>query len=38
MTKRATVILDKAGKVAFTQEHEGQRDDKVLLAELAKLG
>jgi len=38
MTKRATVIVDKAGKVAFTQEHEGQRDDKVILAELAKLG
>ena len=37
MTKRATVIIDKAGKVAFTQEHEGQRDDKVILAELAKL-
>ena len=37
-TKRATVIIDKAGKVAFTQEHEGQRDDKVILAELAKLG
>ena len=38
MTKRATVIVDKTGKVAFTQEHEGQRDDKVILAELAKLG
>ncbi len=38
MTKRATVIIDKAGKVRFTQEHEGQRDDKVILAELAKLG
>jgi len=38
MTKRATVIIDKAGKVAFTQEHEGQRDDKVILDELAKLG
>jgi peroxiredoxin len=38
VTKRATVIIDKAGKVAFTQEHEGQRDDKVILAELAKLG
>ena len=37
MTKRATVIIDKAGKVAFTQEHDGQRDDKVILAELAKL-
>jgi len=38
LTKRATVIIDKAGKVAFVQEHEGQRDDKVILAELAKLG
>jgi peroxiredoxin len=37
ITKRATVIIDKAGKVAFTQEHDGQRDDKVILAELAKL-
>ena len=38
VTKRATVIIDKAGKVAFAQEHDGQRDDKVILAELAKLG
>jgi peroxiredoxin len=38
MTKRATVIIDKAGKVVFTQEHEGQRDDQVILSELAKLG
>ena len=37
-TKRATVIIDKAGNVRFTQEHEGQRDDEVILAELAKLG
>lgn len=37
-TKRATVIIDKAGHVRFAQEHEGQRDDKVILAELAKLG
>jgi peroxiredoxin len=37
-TKRATVIVDKAGKVAFAQEHSDQRDDSVILAELAKLG
>lgn len=37
-TKRATVIVDKSGKVAFAQEHEGQRDDGVILSELAKLG
>jgi peroxiredoxin len=37
-TKRATVIVDKAGKVAFAQEHSEQRDDAVILAELAKLG
>ncbi len=37
-TKRATIIVDKAGNVRFTQEHEGQRDDEVILAELAKLG
>jgi peroxiredoxin len=36
-TKRATVIIDKKGKVAFVQEHSEQRDDKVILAELAKL-
>ena len=37
-TKRATVIVDKAGNVRFTQEHEGQRDYELILAELAKLG
>ena len=37
VTKRATVIIDKAGKVAWAQEHEGQRDDALILAELAKL-
>ena len=37
-TKRATVIVDKGGKVAFVQEHDGQRDDAVILGELAKLG
>ena len=38
LSKRATVIIDKAGKVAFVQEHAGQRDDEVILDELAKLG
>ena len=38
VTKRATVIIDKAGKVAWAAEHSEQRDDKLILAELAKLG
>jgi peroxiredoxin len=38
LTKRATVIVDKAGKVAFVEEHSGQRDDAALLEVLAKLG
>ncbi|MBX3188727.1 MAG: redoxin domain-containing protein [Labilithrix sp.] len=37
MTFRATVIVDKGGKVAWAQQHEAQRDDQVILAELAKL-
>jgi peroxiredoxin len=37
ITKRATVIIDKAGKVAWAQEHSEQRDDKLILAELGKL-
>jgi peroxiredoxin len=36
-TARATVIIDKAGKVAWAQEHTDQRDDQVILAELSKL-
>lgn len=36
-TARATVVIDKAGKVAWVQKHDGQRDDAVILAELAKL-
>jgi peroxiredoxin len=36
-TARATVIIDKAGKVAWAQEHSDQRDDQVILAELKKL-
>ena len=37
-TFRATVIVDKAGKVAWAQQHSDQRDDQVILAELKKLG
>ena len=36
-TKRATVIVDTTGKVAFAQEHSDQRDDKVILDALAAL-
>lgn len=36
-TFRATVIVDKAGKVAWAEKHSDQRDDKVILAELKKL-
>jgi peroxiredoxin len=36
-TFRATVIVDKAGKVAWAQQHSEARDDKVILAELKKL-
>jgi hypothetical protein len=32
------VIIDKAGKVAWAEQHSDQRDDKVILAELKKLG
>ncbi|AKV02486.1 Alkyl hydroperoxide reductase subunit C-like protein [Labilithrix luteola] len=35
---RATVIVDKAGKVAWYQKHDGQRSDDEILAVLAKLG
>jgi len=38
VTKRATVIIDKTGKVAWAQEHSDQRDDKVILEQLGKLG
>jgi peroxiredoxin len=39
-TSRATVIVDKAGKVAWTQNHGlgNARDDNAILAALAKLG
>jgi peroxiredoxin len=35
VTKRATVVIDKAGKVAWAQEHAEQRDDKSILEALA---
>ena len=35
VTKRATVVVDKAGKVAWVQEHAEQRDDKSILDALA---
>ena len=38
VTKRATVIIDKSGKVAWAQEHSDQRDDRVILEQLGKLG
>jgi peroxiredoxin len=39
-TSRATVIIDKSGKVAWAQNHGlgTARDDKAILAELKKLG
>jgi alkyl hydroperoxide reductase subunit AhpC len=37
MTKRATVIIDKSGQVAFVAEHKEQRDNKALLDVLGKL-
>lgn len=39
-TSRATVIVDKAGKVAYVENHGlgNQRDDKKILEALAKLG
>ncbi|MDB5214112.1 MAG: Alkyl hydroperoxide reductase subunit C-like protein [Myxococcaceae bacterium] len=36
-TFRATVIIDKKGKVVWAAQHSEQRDDKVILAELKKL-
>lgn len=38
VTKRATVIIDKHGRVAWMKEHEGARDNQELLAALAALG
>ena len=40
ITARATVIVDKQGKVAYVKQQEipEARDNKVILAELAKLG
>lgn len=37
LTKRATVIVDKRGKVAWVEVHSAQRDDKQILDVLAKL-
>ena len=37
-TSRATVIVDKNGKVAWTELHAGQRDDAKILEALKKLG
>jgi mycoredoxin-dependent peroxiredoxin len=31
IAKRATVVVDKTGKVSWVKEHEGQRDNKELL-------
>lgn len=38
IAKRATVLVDKAGKVAWVQEHDKQRSNEDLLAALRKLG
>jgi peroxiredoxin len=40
ITARATVIVDKKGKVAWVKQEEipQARDNKVILGELAKLG
>jgi peroxiredoxin len=37
ITKRATVLIDKDGKVAFVQEHDKARSNEELLAQLKKL-
>ncbi|HEX7480908.1 MAG TPA: redoxin domain-containing protein [Polyangiales bacterium] len=37
ITKRATVLIDKQGKVAWLKEHDGARSDDELLTELRKL-
>lgn len=36
-TNRATVIIDKAGKVAWVEKHSAARDDAIILAELKKI-
>jgi mycoredoxin-dependent peroxiredoxin len=38
ISKRATVLIDKAGKVAWVSEHDKARANEDLLAELKKLG
>jgi len=35
VTRRATILVDKAGKVAWAQEHAEQRDDKSILEALS---
>ncbi len=37
ITKRATVLIDKQGKVAWFKEHDGARSDEELLTALRKL-
>ena len=37
ITRRATVIVDKQGKVAFVREHEGARDNAELLEVLRRI-
>jgi peroxiredoxin len=38
ITKRATVLVDKSGNVAWVKEHDGARSNDELLAALAALG
>lgn len=38
ISKRATVLIDKSGKVAWVSEHDKARSNEDLLAELKKLG
>ena len=38
ISKRATVLIDKTGKVAWVSEHDKARSNDDLLAELKKLG
>jgi peroxiredoxin len=38
ISKRATVLVDKEGKVAWVQEHDKARSNEELLAAIRKLG
>jgi peroxiredoxin len=38
ITKRATVLIDKDGKIAWVQEHDKARSNEELLSQLRKLG